>query len=160
MDESAFVYSEIQAVAASIPPQLKTYVLWQLGHGDLQQVVVIDGKPQTSTLSQAEGIAGAINKFATLAGLSEGEALKAWHSNTVPEKNGMNGRRIDATKYKKIANRNPAKENIDSSSFCVRIQIFVKLGCTNRSILGVYTGNYLWELFAGSIQGFVCGICL
>jgi hypothetical protein len=102
-DEKAFIFSEIQAVASAIPPQLKTYVLWQLGHGDLQQVVIIDGKPQTSTLAQAEGIAGAINKFAALTKLSESEALKAWHSNTIPEKNGMNGVRIDATKYKTMA---------------------------------------------------------
>jgi hypothetical protein len=103
IDDFAFVYSEIQAVAASIPNQLKTYVLWQLGHGDLQQVVIIDGKPQTSTLSHAEGIAGAIDKFAVLTGLSESEALKAWHSNTIPEKNGMNGVRVDATKQKSEA---------------------------------------------------------
>lgn len=103
INDPARVYAEIQAVSASIPSPLKTYVLWQLGHGDLQQVVIIDGKPQSSTLCHAEGISGAISKFATITGLSESEALKAWHLNTIPEKDGMNGLRIDASKQKAIA---------------------------------------------------------
>ena len=99
------VYFETQAVTFCIPQNLKTYALWQMGHGDKQQAVLIDGRSATNALQRVEGLAGAIKRFAQNTGLSEAESLKAWQLGTKPEADGMNGKRIDCENEKRIAAR-------------------------------------------------------
>jgi hypothetical protein len=100
LEKPTFVFLETQAVFNVIPPQLKSYVLWQIGHGDLQQVVLIDGRAQTETIAQAEGLIGAISKFASNLGISEAQAIKSWHTNILPNSEDMQNVGIDATPYK------------------------------------------------------------
>ncbi len=99
------VYFETQAVTHCLPTQFKNYVLWQIGHGDLQQTVLIDGKPVKNALQRVEGLSGAIKRFAKNTKLSEAEAVKAWQMGTRPESDEMNGKRIDCSNEKRIAAR-------------------------------------------------------
>lgn len=103
LEEPAFIFLEVQAVSMVIPKGLKSYILWQMGHGDLQQVVLIDNRPQSSTLAQAEGLIGAIDKFAQMTNLSESQAIQAWQSNTLPTNEGMGNERKDASQFKQKA---------------------------------------------------------
>lgn len=106
LENPTLIFLETQAVSMVIPNQLKSYVLWQIGHGDLQQAVLIDSRPQTASLTQAEGLIGAINHFAQMIGLSEAQALQAWHTNTIPNSNNMYSDRQDALPFKKKAIKN------------------------------------------------------
>lgn len=99
------VYFETQAVTHCLPTQFKNYILWQIGHGDQQQTVMIDGKPVKNALQRVEGLSGAIKRFAKNTKLSEAEALKAWELGTRPESNEINGKRVDCTNEKRIAAR-------------------------------------------------------
>ncbi|WP_397602206.1 hypothetical protein [Silvanigrella sp.] len=105
------VYFETQAVTFCIPNALKTYALWQIGHGDKQQAVLLDGRPATNALQRVEGLSGAIKRFAKNTGLTEAEAIKAWQLGTRPESDEMNGKRVDCTNEKKKA----AKEYFSTS---------------------------------------------
>jgi hypothetical protein len=103
LKEPTYVVHECQSVALAIPNQLKNYFGLQLGHGDIQQWVILDGRPMRQALIRREGIAGAKRKFAELTKLSTAEAERAWILNYMPKTGGMNGETVDCTKEKKQA---------------------------------------------------------
>jgi hypothetical protein len=103
LKEKTFVIHECQSVALAIPNQLKNYFGLQLGHGDIQQWLILDGRPMRQALIRREGIAGAKRKFAELTKLSTAEAEKAWIRNSMPKPGGMNGETIDCSKEKSQA---------------------------------------------------------
>lgn len=91
--ERAFVQMECVAVARSLPvDHYRTYLLWQLGFGDWQQLAMIDGKPIPGSMLRVDGIQGAYNIFEAKSGLSKGQARDAWEKKIIPEKGGMNGK--------------------------------------------------------------------
>lgn len=101
--EKPKVFHETQAVFFAIPNQLKSYVLWQLGHGDWQQAVIMDGQPMREAFVRAEGIAGAVRRLAESLQLTPAEADKAWRMGKAPKKGGMNGQYQDCLKQKELA---------------------------------------------------------
>lgn len=90
-DESVHVLFETEAVCRVIPKKAKTYLLMQIGGGDWQSVVVVDGNMMHNTHSRVEGVSGAQKKLASLLKLSRAETQEAWISETRP--NGMGGKR-------------------------------------------------------------------
>lgn len=85
------VFYETQAVQMVIPKQLKSYALWQGGHGDLQQIVFVDGKPKFDAHIHVKGLVGALEIFARLAGHSTADAESGWRNNRLTKPGGMNG---------------------------------------------------------------------
>lgn len=71
---------ETQAVLQSVPSTLRSYVLWQLGHGDLQQITMYDGRPIPTTHARVEGLSSAIRDFARYVELPMADAVNAWQS--------------------------------------------------------------------------------
>jgi hypothetical protein len=78
------VLYETEAVTEVMPKQANSYLLFQIGSGDWQSVVVVDRKIVHSTQSRVQGIAGAEAKLAELLGLSVVETKKAWLTGTRP----------------------------------------------------------------------------
>ena len=107
-----FILFENQAVSYTLPRGVKNYVLWQLGHGDWQQLTFVDGIPQPQTYQRVRGISGAIKEFAELTQLSHAEADKAWRLGTLPEFGGMNGARVDCSQQKKLAAKKFIQQSI------------------------------------------------
>jgi hypothetical protein len=105
---------ENQAVSYSLPRGVKSYILWQLGHGDWQQLTFVDGIPQPQTYQRVRGISGAIKEFAEITGLSLAEADKAWRIGTLPEAGGMNGIRVDCSAQKQLAAKKFIQQSIPS----------------------------------------------
>jgi hypothetical protein len=85
------VFYETQAVKSSIPDALKTFALWQGGHGDLQQIVFVGGKAKHDTHLHAKGLVGALEIFARLAKHSTSDASIGWIQNRLAKPGGMNG---------------------------------------------------------------------
>ena len=83
------VFYETQATKEAIPDRLKSFVLWQLGHGDFQQITFIDGKPRPDTHSNVEGISGPIKIFARLTGHAIADAEEGWRNGRISKPGGM-----------------------------------------------------------------------
>ncbi len=79
LDNVQILY-ETQAVLQTIPKSLRSYILWQLGHGDLQQVTMYDGRPIPNTHARVEGLSSAIRDFASYINLPMADAVTAWQN--------------------------------------------------------------------------------
>ena len=93
------VYFETACVAMGIPQRYKTYLIWQLGFGDWQQLAVIDGKPEPTSMELVDGIHGAYKIFEQKTGLSKSQTKIAWEQGQIPEVGGYNGKKTDASKH-------------------------------------------------------------
>lgn len=101
--EKPRIYHELQAVHFAIPPQLKSYVAWQLGHGDWQQSVIVDGVPMRDGFQTAEGIAGAVRRLGEVLSIAPAEADKAWRLGKRPAPGTMNGLVVPCDDEKRAA---------------------------------------------------------
>lgn len=97
------IYHELQGVHFALPSQLRSYVTWQLGHGDWQQAVFVDGNPMRDGFQRAEGIAGAVRRLASIRGLSPAEADKAWRTGRMPAPGQMGGMTVSCDEDKRKA---------------------------------------------------------
>lgn len=103
--DSIEVLYETQAVLQAIPRELKSYVLWQLGHGDLQQVTLYDSRPIPTTHRRVEGLASAIRDFAGYINLPLADAVNAWQSGQRTRHDDMAGEMADVFQEKQRAIR-------------------------------------------------------
>ena len=94
---------ETQAVLQAIPKELKSYVLWQLGHGDLQQVTLFDGRPIPTTHRRVEGLSSPIRDFAEYIDLPLADAVVAWQTGQRTRSDNIKGETDDIFKEKKRA---------------------------------------------------------
>lgn len=99
---TAKVLYELESVKKSIPSRLKSHVLWQLGHGDFQQITFIDNKPKVDTHAHVEGISGAIKIFAKLTGHAAADAEEGWRSGRLSRPGGMNGEVFSDEEYTEL----------------------------------------------------------
>lgn len=105
ISEEPIIAYEFLASMLNIPSEAKTFLYWHIGHGDWQQATRVDGKNLPDSYARVEGLAGAIQVFGDLQGLSSSEAINSWQLGTMPEKIGMNNKRIDCLKEKEAAAR-------------------------------------------------------
>ncbi len=105
IQEEPTIAYEFLASMLNIPNDAKTFLYWHIGHGDWQQATRVDGKNLPDSYARVEGLAGAIQVFGDLQGLSSSEAINSWQLGTMPEKIGMNNKRIDCLKEKEAAAR-------------------------------------------------------
>ncbi|MFW7379166.1 MAG: hypothetical protein ACOH5I_10195 [Oligoflexus sp.] len=103
--ETVQILFETQAVLQAIPSDLKSFVLWQLGHGDLQQVTLYDGRPIPTTHRRVEGLSSAIRDFAVYTNLALADAVNAWQSGQRIRSDQMNGDMVDVFAEKQRAIR-------------------------------------------------------
>ncbi len=94
LTEDPKVYHELAAVAFVIPKdKYRNFVLWQLGHGDLQQIVFVDGQPILDTIMRTEGISYAIKKLGENLGIqNQSLAEMAWLNEFTQTAGEMNGK--------------------------------------------------------------------
>ena len=95
-DQKPIVQMEPIAVARAIPKKYKTYLLWQLGFGDWQQIAMLDNKPDPTTLKRVEGLQGAYRIFEQKTGISVGQARNAWETGLIPAANGLQDEKVSA----------------------------------------------------------------
>jgi hypothetical protein len=102
-----FAFHELAAVSAVIPKtKYRNYVLWQLGHGDLQQVVFVDGTPMPETLQRTEGVSFAVKKLGELLNLpNQALADIAWRNENFSAFGEINGKTNECLTEKKKAIR-------------------------------------------------------
>lgn len=82
IQEEPTIAYEFLASMLNIPNNAKNFLYWHIGHGDWQQATRVDGM-----------------------GLSSREAINSWQLGTMPEKIGINNKRIDCLKEKEAAAR-------------------------------------------------------
>lgn len=101
------VYHELAAVSFVIPRNMyQNYVLWQLGHGDLQQIVFVKGKPMPETLLRTEGVSFAVKKLGEILKLPNlALANSAWLDEKVQKSGDMFEASADCTGEKRKACR-------------------------------------------------------
>lgn len=100
--DDGLLYLENQAVKEAIPTQMKSFVLWQLGHGDFQQTTFIDHKAKPDTHARVEGISGATKIFARLTGHAAADAEEGWRVGRLSRPGGMNGQEYTAEELKNL----------------------------------------------------------
>lgn len=100
--ESGKLFYETQAVKESIPNNLKSLVLWQLGHGDFQQISFIDHKPRFDTHVHEVGLSGAIKIFQKLTGHAAADAEEGWRAGYLSRPGGMNGDQYTDEEYNSL----------------------------------------------------------
>lgn len=103
--KSVQILYETQAVLQAIPSELKSFVLWQLGHGDLQQVTLFDGRPIPTTHRRVEGLSSAVRDFAVYTNLPLADAVEAWQTGQRFRKEDMSGETVDVFTEKQRAIR-------------------------------------------------------
>jgi hypothetical protein len=103
LEEVPLVHFECASVILGIPEKFRSYLLWQLGYGDWQQILMLDGRPIPTSMSLIDGISGAHEIFKQTNKLSHGQAAKAWETKLLPEKDSYNGITYDATEQIKRA---------------------------------------------------------
>lgn len=94
--ESPIVNFEAEAVVKALPSRYQTYLLWQLGFGDWQQLAMIDGRPEPTSMNLIDGVSGAYEIFEQRTGLSKANVSKAWSEELLPEKNAFSGAKESA----------------------------------------------------------------
>lgn len=101
------VYHELNAVSFVLPrDKYRNYVLWQLGHGDLQQIAFVDGEPVLETITRSEGLHFAIKNLGEQLGItSPSLAEQAWLKEYTQASGEMNGKTIPCTEEKVRATR-------------------------------------------------------
>jgi len=88
------VYFEYQAVFEALPDDIKSCLIWQMGYGDWQQSLIIDRRPMRDSGKRTEGLSGAVKLFAKRLGVAFGDAVVAWETELIPDRNagsGLNG---------------------------------------------------------------------
>ena len=110
-DKPVQVLYETEAVSKIMPPQAQSYLLFQIGSGDWQSVVVLDRKIMHHTHQRVQGIAGAENKLMELLNLSRAETKKAWISSTRPDQS-LTSERVDCSTEKNRAARAHIAEHL------------------------------------------------
>jgi hypothetical protein len=101
------VYHELAAVSFVIPKEkYRNFVLWQLGHGDLQQIVFIDGKPMLDTIMRTEGLSYAIKNLGEILQITnQSIAEMAWINEHTQIAGEMNGKTVPCIEDKVRATR-------------------------------------------------------
>lgn len=94
--ETPVVNFEAEAVVKGLPDRYQTYLLWQLGFGDWQQLAMIDGRPEPTSMTLIDGVSGAYEIFEQRTGLSKANVRKAWSEEKLPEKNAFSGAKESA----------------------------------------------------------------
>ena len=97
------VFYEYQAVSLSIPADIKSFILWQIGYGDWQQTALVQRKPMNDASHRLEGLSGAVKLFAKKSGLAFGDAVEAWRTEVMPDANadsGLNGKTVSCKTLK------------------------------------------------------------
>jgi hypothetical protein len=105
IQEEPTIAYEFLASMLNIPPEAKTFLYWHIGHGDWQQAARVDGKNLPDSYARVEGLSGAIQVFSEQQNLSSSEAIKSWQIGSMPEVNGMNGKRVNCIREKELAAR-------------------------------------------------------
>lgn len=126
------VFYETEAVAKVMPDYAKTMMLFQVGGGDWQSLIVIDGDVQQQTHTRAVGLNAAIEQLGKDLGLSKKEALRAWMTNTKPS-DGLRGEPVDCVSEKSSAIRQHISINLSkiiasTEGFQDRLQAVVVSG--------------------------------
>ncbi|NRA66569.1 MAG: hypothetical protein HRU19_18920 [Pseudobacteriovorax sp.] len=96
---------ETQAVLQAIPPTMRSYILWQLGHGDLQQITMFNGRPIPTTHARVEGLSSAIRDFAEYISLPIADAMIAWQTGQRTKQDSMQDETMDVFEEKQRAIR-------------------------------------------------------
>lgn len=80
------VLYETEAVMKIMPDYAKTMMLFQIGGGDWQSLISIDGEIQHQTHTRAAGLNGAIDLLGIELGLGKKESINAWMTNKKPSR--------------------------------------------------------------------------
>lgn len=92
------VLYETEAVRNVIPKEATTYAIFQIGGGDWQSMLVVDGEICVDTHTRVAGVNNCITKLAEHLDVSPKTADKAWFTNTKPNPNGgIDNQWIDCT---------------------------------------------------------------
>jgi hypothetical protein len=107
LTEEPKVYHELAAVTFVIPKEkYRNFILWQLGHGDLQQIVFVDGQPVLDTIMRTEGLNYAIKNLGEILGITnQSLAEMAWLNEYTQIQGEMNGKTISCVEEKVRATR-------------------------------------------------------
>lgn len=148
--ETPIVNFETVAVVKGLPPRYKTFVLWQLGFGDWQQLALVDAVPDPTSMTLIDGVEGALNIFQEKTGLSKSQAYDSWISGEIPEVGSYNGKKESAESIifsclKSYFNNRigPLLNNIDR--YRDRIHHVILSGGSSKS-------NQVLEALAGEIE--------
>lgn len=90
---------EYQASILSLSERFSSGLFWQLGFGDFQQVLLLDGRIMPEATVQCEGLIGAIRLFAGKLGVPVDRAISAWESETMAT--NLKGTPIDVSDIKR-----------------------------------------------------------
>ena len=82
--EEVPVLYETQAVYNVIPTRAQTYALFQIGGGDWQSMLVVDGKPRIDTHKRVSGLKDCVANLRRDLSLQLATAEKAWHEEKKP----------------------------------------------------------------------------
>ncbi|SMF26021.1 hypothetical protein [Pseudobacteriovorax antillogorgiicola] len=103
--ENVHLLYETQAVLQAVPRDLRSYILWQLGHGDLQQITMYDGRPIPNTHARVEGLSSAIRDFAQYVKLPLADAVIAWQNGQKARSDSLESETSDIFEEKQRAIR-------------------------------------------------------
>lgn len=98
------VLYETEAVMNIMPDYAKTMMLFQIGGGDWQSLISVDGEIQHQTHTRAAGLNGAIDLLGVELGLGKKESINSWMSEKKPSKD-LNGTEEDCIAEKTRAIR-------------------------------------------------------
>ena len=82
--EDVPVLYETEAVRNVIPNTAMTFGIFQIGGGDWQSLLVVDGEIKRDTHARVAGIRHCISRMKEQFGLQPDTAEKAWHTETAP----------------------------------------------------------------------------